>query len=164
MQLSMFLSEEPLASPSALQDSERDWMIRVATSCSPILTLLTDIAPVGWSGKTSPVSFQATEDGILPPSFSGWANSGMGSPTECLTLNISDWPKDASVSSLWQVLEDGSLPPQYFLSARACQGILRRAEKRGRELPAPLRSALMSAQPSELEEIEQAATDRQAQT
>ena len=144
MQLSMFLSEEPPANHSASQDSERDWMTRVATSCSPILPLLTDIAPVGWSGKTSPVSFQATEDGILPPSFSGWASSGMGSPTECLTLNISDWPKDASVCSLWQVLEDGSLPPQYFLSARACQGILRRAEKRGRQLPTQLHHALQA--------------------
>jgi hypothetical protein len=29
--------------------------------------------------------------------------------------------------------------PKYFLSPTACKGILRRAEKRGRELPLPLR-------------------------
>lgn len=31
---------------------------------------------------------------------------------------------------------------RYFLSPRACAGILRRAEKRGKELPGPLRDAL----------------------
>ena len=153
MQLSMFSSEEPPASHSASQDLERDWTIRVATSCSPILPLLTDIAPAGWFGKTSPVSFQATEDGTLPPSFSGWASAGMGSPTECLTLSISDWHSDASVCSLSQVLEDGSLPPQYFLSGQACRGILRRAEKRGKRLPTQLLHALqaVAAESQELE-------------
>jgi hypothetical protein len=66
----------------------------------------------------------------------------MGSHTECLTLSISDWHCDASVCSLSQVLEDGSLPPQYFLSGRACQGILRRAENRGKKLPRQLQDAL----------------------
>ena len=32
-QLSMFSSEEHPASPSALQDLEKDWQTRVATSC-----------------------------------------------------------------------------------------------------------------------------------
>jgi hypothetical protein len=33
-------------------------------------------------------------------------------------------------------------PEKYFLSAKACAGILRRAEKRGKELPTMLREAL----------------------
>ena len=45
MQLSMFYAEEPPASRSASQDSERDWTIHVATSCSPSVQLLTDIRP-----------------------------------------------------------------------------------------------------------------------
>jgi hypothetical protein len=39
---------------------------------------------------------------------------------------------------LSEVLEDGSVPRRFYLSARACQGILRRAEKRGKQLPADL--------------------------
>jgi hypothetical protein len=56
--------------------------------------------------------------------------------------NISAWPNDAAVCSLSQVLETGSIPQRFFLSAKACAGILRRAEKRGKELPMPLRIAL----------------------
>jgi hypothetical protein len=66
----------------------------------------------------------------------------MGSPTEFLTLNISDWPSDASVSSLWEILEAGNVPLRYFLSAKACTGILRRADEAGKTLPPMLRAAL----------------------
>jgi hypothetical protein len=55
--------------------------------------------------------------------------------------NISEWPNDAAVCSLSQVLED-SVGPRYFLSPKACAGILRRAEKRGKTLPPPLAAAL----------------------
>jgi hypothetical protein len=144
MQLSIFSSAEPLASPSQSLDSERDWMTRVATSCSPILPLLQSIAPHGWYGRTSPASCRATKDGILEPSSQGWSNSGMGSPTEFLTLNTSEWPSDAAVCSLSDVLETGELPQRYFLSAKACRGILRRAEKRGKQLPPSLAEALQA--------------------
>jgi hypothetical protein len=46
------------------------------------------------------------------------------------------------VCSLLDVLEGRKLPQRYFLSATACRGILRRAEKRGKELPDQLRLAL----------------------
>lgn len=36
----------------------------------------------------------------------------------------------------------GSVPRKYFLSQKACAGILRRAAKRGRNLPAKLQDAL----------------------
>ena len=148
MQLT-FLSEEPPASPSRSPVSEKDWPTLVATSCSPILPLLTDIGPDGWSGRTSPVSCQVTEDGILAPSSGGWRNSGMGSPTEFLTLSSSEFnrtlapsPSDDAVCSLSDILETGDVPLRFFLTATACQGILRRAEKRGKSLPEPLRLAL----------------------
>ena len=60
------------------------------------------------------------------------------------TPNISDWPNAAAVCSLSQVLETGSIPQRYFLSGTACAGILRRAEKRGKDLPAALHAALRS--------------------
>jgi hypothetical protein len=52
--------------------------------------------------------------------------------------------KDAVVCSLSSILETGPVESRYFLSPRACQGILRRAEKRGKELPQALRSALQA--------------------
>jgi hypothetical protein len=67
----------------------------------------------------------------------------MGSPTEFWTLSISEYPSDGAASSLSDILETGELPQRYYLTPRACQGILRRAEKRGKELPEALRSALL---------------------
>jgi len=46
--------------------------------------------------------------------------------------------------SLSSVLEQGPIPPKYFLSAVACEGILRRAKARGKALPPALHSALLS--------------------
>ena len=46
-----------------------------------------------------------------------------------------------SVCSLAQILEP-DVAQKYFLSPRACRGILRRAQKRGRELPPILLAAL----------------------
>jgi hypothetical protein len=68
----------------------------------------------------------------------------MGSPTEFSTLNGSEWPSAAAVCSLSDTLETGAVPQRFFLSAKACAGILRRAEKRGKALPPPLRDALLA--------------------
>jgi len=47
------------------------------------------------------------------------------------------------VCSLSDILEDnGSVPQRFYLTAKACRGILRRAAKRGKELPPPLARAL----------------------
>ncbi len=56
-------------------------------------------------------------------------------------LNTQEWPNDAAVCLLSQVLEP-SVSSKYFLSAKACAGILRRAEKRGKALPTMLLDAL----------------------
>lgn len=58
------------------------------------------------------------------------------------TPNISEWPNDAAVCLLSQVLETGSIPAKFYLSSTACAGILRRAEKRGKALPPMLDRAL----------------------
>ena len=144
MQESMFSLEELPVSPSQSQDSERDWLTRVATSCSPILPLLTNIGPSGWFGRTSPACFPLTEDETLPASFEGWQNSGTGSPTEFLTLSTLEFPSGAVACSLSDILEAGNVPQRFFLSATACRGILRRAEKRGKELPGQLKQALVA--------------------
>jgi hypothetical protein len=76
----------------------------------------------------------------------------MGSRTECWTLNTCEWgdgPEPfrsaGDVSSLSDVLETGPLPPRFSLSAKACSGILRRAERRGKALPPMLKAALEQA-------------------
>ena len=142
MQMSMFSLEELPANPSVSQDSEKDWMTRVATSCLHTLPLLQDIGPSGWFGRTSPASYPLTQDSTLPPSFEGWGNAGMGSPTEFLTLSTLEFHSGAVACSLSDILETGDVPQRFFLSATACQGILRRAEKRGKQLPPSLRAAL----------------------
>src|SRR3972149_4843820 len=78
---------------------------------------------------------------ILKPSSLNWSNSAIASPTGCLTLNFGEFPSDAGVCSLWQILEQ-EVPKKYYLSPRAARGILRRAERRGRGVPPQLKRAL----------------------
>ena len=151
-----FFAEEPRVSRSASRGCERDWLTLAATSRSPILPSLHAIAPVGSFGRMSLASCPATEDGILAPSSGAWGNSGMGSPTECLTLNTSEHAASLgpsrsgdAVCSLSDILETGDVPQRFYLTARACQGILRRAGKRGKELPPPLARALAAVAGSE---------------
>jgi hypothetical protein len=97
----------------------------------------------------SPVFCHQTTEKILVPSSEAWGNWGMGSPTAFLTLNgaehtgIQEPSRSVEgVCSLSDVLEISQVPQRFYLSAKACQGILRRAERRGKELPQMLRVAL----------------------
>ncbi len=58
------------------------------------------------------------------------------------THSFGECPSEENVSRLSQILEDCPLP-KYSLSAKACDGILRRAERRGKELPPELKAALL---------------------
>ena len=80
------------------------------------------------------------EDGQQPEWFNAQSVKLHG---EHLTLNIGEYPNEERESSLSQILQQPTdVPEKYYLSSRACQGILNRAEKRGKELPAPLKKAL----------------------
>ena len=97
----------------------------------------------GSSLRTSPACSVPRVDEISPSYSARWATSGFTtSPGECWTADTSECPSggDAS-SSLADVLLE-TVPDRFFLSPRAAAGILRRAEKRGRELPAALQTAL----------------------
>ena len=59
------------------------------------------------------------------------------------TLNIGECPNAVKESFLSQILQD-SPPEKYYLSSRACMGILRRAKERGKTLPPMLEQALMA--------------------
>ena len=60
---------------------------------------------------------------------------------ECLTLNIGESPNEENVSTLSQILQE-NVPEKYYLSKKACLGILRRASARGKQLPPMLKIAL----------------------
>lgn len=61
---------------------------------------------------------------------------------DSLTLNVGEFPNAERESLLSWILED-NVPQKYYLSARACQGILTRASRRGKPLPEVLRQALL---------------------
>jgi len=166
-----FLSLEPLARISPSPAGEREWMERVATFPSDLLNLLGRYGPAGCCSRTS-LGFLAplrtkrrvrvhrqmiysrekngslktvtklTKEVISDTSYPRFLNSGILSPTQCWTLSTSDWRSGATVCSLSEVLETGEVHRRYFLTSKACAGILRRAEKRGKELPPQLKAAL----------------------
>ena len=143
MQLT-FLSEERPANPSASLGFAKALLTIAGTSPLNLYGLLKGLAPDGWFGKMSLACCRLTEEKRLEVSSEGWRNAGMGSPTGFLTLNISECHSAAAVCSLSDILETGDLPRRYYLSAKACAGILRRAAKRGKALPEPLRAALLA--------------------
>jgi predicted exporter len=77
----------------------------------------------------------------------------MGSHTEFSTLNTLEFHSAAEECSLLDVLETGSVPQKFFLSGVACQGILRRAEKRNKKLPEQLALALVAASEAKTQNV-----------
>ena len=61
---------------------------------------------------------------------------------DSLMLNIGEFPNAERESRLSWILEVNA-PEKYYLSARACQGILTRASRRGKRLPELLEAALL---------------------
>ena len=57
--------------------------------------------------------------------------------------SFGEYPSEENASRLSQILED-SPHPKYYLSEKACLGILTRAERRGKELPPKLKAALLA--------------------
>jgi hypothetical protein len=140
MQISMFSLEAPPAKAFRSQDFAREWLTRGGISPSPILPSLIAIAPNWLVWENVPGVLSSSEGRDFGAFLGGWQNSGMGSPTECLTLSTCEWtalpeqfPSDDGVCSLSDILETGDVPQRYYLSAKACSGILRRADKRGKD-------------------------------
>ena len=63
-------------------------------------------------------------------------------PGAYMTLNTGECPNAVRESTLSQILQLNA-PDRYSLSPKACAGIIRRAQKRGKELPDMLLEALM---------------------
>lgn len=62
---------------------------------------------------------------------------------EYTTRSFGECPREENASRLSQILE-GCPHQRYSLSAKACQGILNRAERRGKKLPEQLEAALVA--------------------
>lgn len=126
-------------------------------SCGQRSTVAVDLL----SGKTSLEPIAATRGETLQAWLSSWQDSTtLQCPTTAgarkaarwatmacsnghvWTRNGSEWRSGAAACSLSSILETGPVASQYFLSAKACAGILRRAAKRGKTLPEQLHRAL----------------------
>ncbi len=95
-----------------------------------------DLGQVMWTLKKTVTS---------PPSSPSFSNAGILDATGLLTLNMPEFHSGAAVSSLSSILETGDLPRRFFLSPKACAGIIRRAAKRDKKLPEQLERALREA-------------------
>ena len=118
-------------------------------------------------GKTSPEHSAATKEQISKPFSKRSATSakkesflflnlkvGSGNllgaswemvgalPGGCTMLSFGEYPKEEKGSTLRQIL-DQNVPEKYYLSRKACAGILERAEKQEKMLPDLLRTALL---------------------
>lgn len=64
-------------------------------------------------------------------------------PLFYLTMNTGEKPREPNPTRLSDILEENP-DSRFNLSARACEGILRRAERRGKPLPPELKEALIA--------------------
>ena len=126
-------------------DSDKAWRTLAETLHSNIFHFLSKQSRVGLYSKTSMDFCHQTEEKTLAPSSGTWHNSGMGSPTRFLTLNTTECHNDDDDCSLSDILEIGDVPPRYYLSQRACKGILRREKTRPIKLNPILKTALQKA-------------------
>ena len=92
------------------------------------------------SARKPPLFLSLNTDGQQPDASLTWEENG-ALRGEFSTHSFGEYPSAASASHLSAILE-ASPHPKYSLSAKACQGILRRAERRGKPLPPILREAL----------------------
>ena len=105
-----------------------------------------ELFPDGQSGRTSQERCRPTMDEILQQSSTKWLKQGrVSKSTLSWTRNTLESPNvDVEFSlHLASILQPPSdVPTRYYLSAKACQGILRRANRRGKVLPPRLQKAL----------------------
>lgn len=82
---------------------------------------------------------EKAENGLNPAQFPVMDGLWHGDSS---MLNIGECPNVVKESRLSWILED-NVPQKYYLSARACNGILTRASRRGKALPELLKNALL---------------------
>lgn len=136
-------SVEALASLSVSQEKEKD-LTELPVLCGSLSDVLMKSGLAGSCGKTCRGHCRARMGRISDASCAPWMNSGMVWRGEYWTHSFSEYPKDADVSFLSDVLETRSVQEKYYLSERACRGILNRANRYGKSLPEEMEEALMN--------------------
>ena len=136
-------------------------------SCEGQMSIFDLLSQDSWSGKTSPEPLAQTKEKTLdvflkkfaelkikPPQYlclkttngvqqdALWEMGGalLG---EYMMRSFGEYPNEERESHLSQILEENP-HPKYCLSAKACQGILNRANRRGKKLPEILEKALIN--------------------
>ena len=108
-----------------------------------------ELFPDGQCGRTSQELCRPTKDEILGQSSVKWLKQGRFSKNTLSWMhNTSESPSDegACSSSLSLILQSlADVPTRYYLSPKACEGILRRADRRQKIIPAHMRLILSSA-------------------
>ena len=153
-----------------LPENGWDLTVSAASSLSTLFDFALKLEHGGYCGKMSPLHYQAMPEkisqdlflssaaGTSPCQVTAGGNQG-SSPElpvisvyagEYLTLNTPEFPNfqgrsrsEGSVSSLSDILVVGNIPPKYYLTVKCAEGILRRAERRGKPLPPVLKAALI---------------------
>ena len=139
--LTLFVEDSPAktfpsqVSELALPDSEQ--------VCSGMHSLSRPLSKQNGScWRTCQDFYQATKDAISESSSLRWPTQGIATSSGAFWIRSSSESRNVAVEcSLSDILEP-HVPERYLLSAKACAGILRRAQRRGRTLPDPLRVAL----------------------
>lgn len=142
-ELTLF-AEGSRASHSVSPGNASDGMTSAGTSSGTRSSSPTTSKRRSSSSKTFPASLQQIRESCSERSSLTWPKQGfITSNGECLTPRTSESPNGGEEfsSSLAAILQS-SVDAKYSLSAKACAGILRRAGRRGRTLPAPLVAAL----------------------
>lgn len=147
MQISLFQTSGQEDS-HARTSQWREWGLELGLkgkgldSFMSLLDYLSKVAPELLSSRTFQASSLPTEAKTSESLFKRWPASGILSGGVCLTAGSLESPSHVSESTLSDVIETTEAPPKYFLSPNAARGILRRADRMGRNLFPPLRSAL----------------------
>tara|TARA_R110002110_G_scaffold282131_1_gene496584 strand:- start:27 stop:533 length:507 start_codon:yes stop_codon:yes gene_type:complete len=129
----------------------RDWLEKGVDSGMSSIASLASLLPHGALSKMSLACFPLTKEKILPSYSGAWKSWGSVHNGECWTADFLVSPNEGVESSLSDILETDP-HPKYFLSAKACKGIKRRAKDRGKEIPKSLEEALdrrIASDPSE---------------
>lgn len=93
-----------------------------------------------WNNQTLQfLNLRGGADGAKPEQLPEMDGPWLGDSS---TLNIGECPREESVSLLSWILQV-DVPEKYYLSAKACRGILTRASRRGKKLQELLETALL---------------------
>ncbi len=130
-----------------LEKNQQQSSGKMSRESSQLTTMPSAVSWEDFVDVMPPSSHQGT-DGATQVWFMGKSGQPHGGSW---TPNTSEWPSEGggSLCSLQEVLESGELPTRYYLSPKACRGILVRAERRGKSLPPQLHQALLSVAQAE---------------